>query len=63
MRFAVVENGLVVNVKIAASALNADWIPTDIAEVGWTYNNGYFYPPDVQQNHDIGGGGGPIEPA
>lgn len=63
MRFAIVKNGVVVNVAIADTAITPDWVPTDVAGIGWLYADGVFTNPDLQQEPNAsGGGGGPLEP-
>jgi hypothetical protein len=45
MRYAIVENGIVVNVVLAESALNASFIESEAAQIGDTYENGAFSTP------------------
>jgi len=44
-RFAVVKDGVVVNVARADSALEHGWIASDEAQIGWTYSGGVFTAP------------------
>jgi hypothetical protein len=44
-RYAIVENGLVVNVALAAEPLGTNWIQSDAAGPGWTFEAGEFSPP------------------
>lgn len=46
-RYAVVEDGLVINVVVADSELASTkgWIQTDTAGPGWTYDGNGFTPP------------------
>lgn len=46
-RFAVVENGLVVNVVVADAEYAAEqgWVACDSAGPGWSYSNGVFTAP------------------
>lgn len=50
MRFAIIENGIVVNVAVSESPLADNWIASDEAEIGLTYAKGKFGPavPDAQ---------------
>ena len=43
--YAIVENGVVVNVAVSKSALFPNWIQSDVAQIGWTYNGTTFNPP------------------
>lgn len=46
--FAIVENGVVVNIALSETSLEPNWIETDVAGIGWEYNNGQFVePPSV----------------
>jgi hypothetical protein len=44
MRFAIIENGIVVNVAVSESPLADNWIASEEAEIGLTYANGVFAP-------------------
>ena len=44
MRFAIIENGIVVNVAVSESPLADNWIASEEAEIGLTYANGVFSP-------------------
>jgi len=45
-RYAIIENGLVVNVVIASEEVaQADWVRTDVAGPGYTYSDGVFLAP------------------
>lgn len=43
--YAIVENGLVVNVALSDEPLADNWIASDEAAIGWTYADGQFSPP------------------
>jgi len=47
MRYAIIENGVVVNVVVADAALAAEkgWVECPQAGPGWGYNNGAFTKP------------------
>lgn len=45
MRYAIVENGKVVNVAVAEQALNESWIQSDGAQIGHLYNGQDFSEP------------------
>jgi hypothetical protein len=45
MRFAIIENGVVTNIAVADSALESNWIQSDTATKGYTYENGVFTAP------------------
>ena len=45
MRYAIVENGTVVNIAMSESALSDNWIQSDSAGIGYTYSGGMFVPP------------------
>lgn len=51
MNFALIENGIVVNIAVADSAadLPGDWIAADGAGIGWTYSDGAFTPPEAPE--------------
>lgn len=45
MIYAVVENGVVTNIVVSESALFPNWIQSDVAQIGWTYDGAAFHPP------------------
>ena len=45
MIYAVVENGVVTNIVVSDSALFPNWIQSDVAQIGWTYDGAAFHPP------------------
>jgi hypothetical protein len=45
MRYAIVEAGVVTNVVVADAPLASNWIQSDQAGPGWTYQGGQFAPP------------------
>lgn len=45
MKYAIIENGLVVNVAEADEPFGANWIPSETACIGWTYSGGVFTAP------------------
>jgi len=47
VRFAIVENGVVVNVAVGGEPLAENWIASNTAEIGYTYANGEFSAPEV----------------
>jgi len=49
MRYAIIENGVVVNVVIADAeyAAQQGWVDCPVAGPGWTYANGVFTEPVV----------------
>ena len=49
MRYAVIENGVVVNVALADAPLAANWIQSDTAAIGDLYADGAFAKPPTQQ--------------
>lgn len=42
MRYAIVENNLVVNVAVSDNPLHPNWIQSDVAEINDRYENGTF---------------------
>jgi hypothetical protein len=44
MNYAVVENGVVTNIVVSESALFPNWIQSDVAQIGWTYDGAVFTP-------------------
>lgn len=46
MRFAIIENGKVVNVSESESALSANWVQSDVAKIGDIYDGATFTTPD-----------------
>ena len=58
MKFAVIDNGVVTNMVIADAALEANWVQTDEAGMGWLYNGSAFseplpYVPSQQEQSDL----------
>lgn len=47
MRYAIVENGKVVNVAVSQSALEPNWHETNSAQVGWSFDGTSFAPPSA----------------
>lgn len=45
MRYAIVQDGKVVNVAISDAPLESNWIASDTAAIGDEYKNGQFSPP------------------
>lgn len=45
MKYAIIENGVVVNVAVAEQPLDDNWIESDIAAIGDLYKNGEFSKP------------------
>jgi hypothetical protein len=45
MNYAVVENNVVTNIVVSESALFPNWIQSDVAQIGWTYDGAVFTPP------------------
>ncbi|WP_375652088.1 hypothetical protein [Bartonella sp. LB28NMGDW] len=54
MKYAVVENGVVTNIIVASEdyvhAFDGEAIPSNEAQIGWTYKDGVFSPPIVDEN-------------
>ena len=47
MKYAIIQDNKVVNVAISDSALESNWIQSDTAAIGDTYENGQFSKPSV----------------
>ena len=47
MKYAIIENGIVTNVALAGAPMAANWIETETAGIGWTYDNGVFTAPVI----------------
>lgn len=45
MRYAIIENAAVVNVAVGDAQLANNWVASDVAQIGWTYESGNFLPP------------------
>lgn len=45
MKYAIIENGKVINIAIADSPMGENWIESDVAGPGWTYQDGNFSAP------------------
>jgi hypothetical protein len=45
MRYAIVENGVVVNVAESAEPINSNWVASATAQKGWSYDGSVFSPP------------------
>ena len=54
MKFAIIENGIVVNIAVSENPLADNWVPSESAEIGYEYKNGQFVKPepniDLQSN-------------
>ncbi|EJF79102.1 hypothetical protein MCO_01160 [Bartonella sp. DB5-6] len=54
MEYAVVENGVVTNIIIASEdyvhTFEGEAIFSSNAQIGWTYKDGVFSPPEVDEN-------------
>ncbi len=44
-KYAIIENGKVTNVALSESALESNWIQSDVAQIGDDYINGQFVTP------------------
>ena len=49
MKYAIIENGKVVNTAIADSPMGQDWVQSDVAGIGWTYDGNSFAEPETPQ--------------
>lgn len=47
MQFAIIENNTVVNVAVADEPLAENWIASDVAAIGDTYENNQFIKPQL----------------
>jgi hypothetical protein len=47
MNYAIVENGVVVNVAVSDQPLDDNWIQSDAAQIGWSYDGQDLAPPVV----------------
>ena len=47
MKYAIIENGVVANTVEAESALSSNWVQTDTAGIGWSYDGSTFTAPPV----------------
>jgi hypothetical protein len=45
MNYAIIENGIVTNVAVAAAPLADNWIPAGSASIGWSWDGEAFAPP------------------
>ncbi|GAA5114305.1 hypothetical protein [Bartonella jaculi] len=54
MEYAVVENGVVTNIIVASEdyvhTFDGEAIPSKEAQIGWTYKDGVFSPPVVDES-------------
>ncbi len=50
MKYAIVQNGVVVNIAIADNPLDANWIRSDEAGIGWLLIDGVLVAPEVDPN-------------
>jgi hypothetical protein len=48
MRYAIIESNIVVNVAESDSALEANWVQSDTAGIGWAYSGGIFTAPEPE---------------
>lgn len=51
--YAIVKDGVVVNIAVSEEALEPNWIQSDIAQIGWTYDGVNFHapiPPTPEEN-------------
>jgi hypothetical protein len=44
-RFAIVQNGKVVNLAVSETALEPGWFQSDVAQIGWSFDGQSFAPP------------------
>lgn len=49
MRYAIIENGVVVNVVEANAAIAPNWVQSDDAAIGWSYVEGVFTAPPATE--------------
>lgn len=49
MKCAIIENGIVTNVALADGPMAPNWVETDTAGIGWTYENGVFAAPAIPE--------------
>lgn len=49
MKYAIIENGVVTNIAMADGPLAPNWVQSDTAGIGWTYDNGVFTAPVVPE--------------
>ena len=49
MKYAIIENGIVTNVALAAGPMAPNWVETDTAGIGWAYENGVFAAPAIPE--------------
>ena len=47
MKYAIIENGVVVNTALADGPIAPNWVQTDTAGIGWAYENGVFTAPII----------------
>jgi hypothetical protein len=47
--YAIIKEGNVVNIALSESALDINWVASEEAQIGWTYENGLFAPPVNQE--------------
>jgi len=47
MHYAIIENGVVVNVALADSPIDQHWIATEVAGIGWAWDGQNFFAPSV----------------
>lgn len=48
MIYCKIENGVVVNRAVGLPSESAEWVPSDEAQIGWTYDGARFAAPPVQ---------------
>lgn len=46
MRYAIVNDGVVTNVAVSDAPLESNWIASDVAQVGWTFDGQAFAAPE-----------------
>ncbi|WP_273721165.1 MULTISPECIES: hypothetical protein [unclassified Bartonella] len=65
MEYAVVENGVVTNIIVASEnyvhAFGGEAIPSSKAQIGWTYKDGVFSPPVLDENKKQSASTQPVE--
>jgi len=50
MHYAIIENGIVINVAVAEEPLESNWIATEAGAIGDIYENGQFTKPEPIQD-------------
>ncbi len=51
--YAIIQNGVVVNIAVSEFPLDINWIQSDVAQIGWTYDGTEFHAPPLPPESEL----------